>query len=142
MLKEFRAFALQGNMVDLAIGVIIGAAFGLIVGSLVNDVLMPIIAALFQAPDFSNLFVILRAPAEGANLASVEEIRKAGGVVLAYGLLVNAIINFVIVALTLFFVVKGMNRLKKAEAPAPAAPAGPTAEELLAEIRDLLKNQN
>ncbi|MBK6949264.1 MAG: large conductance mechanosensitive channel protein MscL [Haliscomenobacter sp.] len=141
MLKEFKAFAMQGNMLDMAIGIIIGAAFGTIVTSLVNDILMPLLAIITNSPDFSNLFVLLKAP-EGAdvNMASVDEIRKAGGVVLAYGVFTNAVISFLIVALALFFVVKGMNKMKKAEAPAPApAPAGPTTEELLAEIRDLLK---
>jgi len=142
MFKQFRDFAMQGNMVDLAVGLIIGAAFGAIVSSVVTDVLMPIIAAVFNAPDFSNLFTVLRAPtAADVNLNSVDAIRAGGGVVLAYGKLINAIINFLIVALTLFFVVKAMNSMKKAEAPAPAAPAGPTSEDLLAEIRDLLKAQ-
>lgn len=141
MLKEFKAFALQGNMLDMAIGIIIGAAFGTIVTSLVNDILMPVLAVITGSPDFSNLFVLLKAP-EGAdvNMASVDDIRKAGGVVLAYGVFINALIAFLIVALALFFVVKGMNKMKKAEAPAPTpAPAGPTAEELLADIRDLLR---
>jgi large conductance mechanosensitive channel len=143
MFKQFREFAMQGNMVDLAIGLIIGAAFGAIVSSVVTDVLMPIIAAVFNAPDFSNLFMILRAPtAADVNLNSADAIRGAGGVVMAYGKLINTLINFIIVALTLFFVVKAMNNMKKAEAPAaPAAPAGPTSEDLLAEIRDLLKAQ-
>lgn len=143
MLKEFRAFAMQGNMIDLAIGIILGAAFGLVINSLVNDILMPAIAAIFQTPDFTNLFVILKEPtnATNVNLHSIEEVRKAGGVALGYGLLINALINFLIVAFALFVVVRSVNRMRKEEAPALAAPTGPTQEELLAEIRDLLKTQ-
>lgn len=144
MLKEFRAFAMQGNMIDLAIGVILGAAFGLVINSLVNDILMPAIAAIFQAPDFTNLFVILKEPsnATNVNLNSIEEVRKAGGVALGYGLLINALINFLIVAFALFMVVRSVNRMRKEEVgEAPTAPAGPTQEELLAEIRDLLKTR-
>jgi large conductance mechanosensitive channel len=142
MLKEFRQFAVQGNMIDLAVGVVLGAAFGLVINSIVNDVLMPFIAALFQAPDFTNLFVILKQPenATNVNLNSIEEVRKAGGVALGYGLLINAFINFLIVAFALFMVVRTVNRMRREE-PAPAAPAGPTQEQLLMEIRDLLKNQ-
>jgi large conductance mechanosensitive channel len=138
MLKEFKEFALQGNMLDMAIGIVIGAAFGTIVNSLVGDILMPLLSMVSASADYSNLFILLKAP-EGVDVAlsSVEEIRKAGGVVLAYGLFINAVLSFLIVALALFFVVKAVNKLKKAEAPAP--PAGPSQEELLAEIRDLLK---
>lgn len=143
MLKEFRDFAMHGNVIDLAIGVILGAAFGVVVNSLVADILMPAIAAIFQAPDFTNLFVILKEPtnATNVNLRSIEEVRKAGGVALGYGLLINALINFLIVAFALFVVVRSVNRMRKEPAPAPAAPAGPTQEELLAEIRDLLKTR-
>ncbi len=142
MFKEFRKFAMQGNVIDLAIGVILGVAFGLVINSLVNDILMPLIAAVFQAPDFSNLFVLLRQPENTANvnLNSIEEVRKAGGVALGYGLLINTLINFMIVAFALFTVVRSLNRMHKEE-PAVVAPTGPTQEELLAEIRDLLKNQ-
>ncbi|MFZ4559067.1 MAG: large conductance mechanosensitive channel protein MscL [Saprospiraceae bacterium] len=138
MLKEFKEFALKGNMLDMAIGIVIGAAFGTIINSLVADVLMPLLSMVSASADYSNLFILLKAP-EGVDVAlsSVEEIRKAGGVVLAYGLFINAVLSFLIVALALFFVVKAVNKLKKAEAPAP--PAGPSQEELLAEIRDLLK---
>lgn len=144
MLKEFKEFALKGNMVDMAIGIIIGAAFATVVASLVNDVVMPIIAAIFQAPDFSNLFAILRNPT-GEEFTSLEAAREAGAVAIAYGLFVNALIAFLLVALVLFFVVRSMNRLMKAKAEAaeePDAPPAPTAQEvLLAEIRDLLKAQ-
>ena len=140
MLKEFKDFAMKGNMVDMAIGIVIGAAFGTIISSLVADLLMPIIASLTGTPDFTNLFTILTPPAvtEGVNMTSLEEVRKAGGVALAYGNFINALISFILVALALFGVVKSMNKMKKAEeAAAPAAP--PANEVLLAEIRDLLR---
>jgi large conductance mechanosensitive channel len=141
MLKEFKEFALKGNMVDMAIGIIIGAAFGTVVSSVVNDILMPLIAAISGSPDFSNLFVMLRAPAgEGVDLTSITAVREAGGVALGYGLFINAVIAFLIVALVLFMIVKAMNAAKKKEEAAPAAPAPPSAQEvLLTEIRDLLK---
>jgi large conductance mechanosensitive channel len=144
MLKEFKEFAVKGNMVDMAVGIIIGAAFGTVVKSVVDDLLMPLVASIVGAPDFSNLFVVLRA-GEGVEEQSVAAIREAGGVVLAYGLFINAVIAFVIVALVLFMVVKAMNRLKRQEEEAPAeepAPPEPTNEEvLLTEIRDLLRAQ-
>lgn len=142
MLKEFKAFAMKGNMIDMAVGIVIGAAFGTVIKSLVDDVLMPIISSIFNAPDFSNLFVLLKAPevTEGINMESIEAVREAGGVALGYGLFINAIIAFLLVAMALFFVVKAMNKMKKEEEEAAPAPApGPTTEDLLAEIRDLLK---
>lgn len=142
MLQEFKKFALKGNMVDMAVGIIIGAAFGTVVKSLVDDVVNPLIAALFSAPDFSNLFVVLRNPTDQA-FTSIEAARQAGATVLGYGLFLNAVVAFLIVAVVLFFVVKSMNRMleKKTEQTAtPAAPPEPTPQEaLLAEIRDLLK---
>ncbi len=146
MLKEFKEFAMKGNMVDMAVGIIIGAAFGAVVKSLVDDILMPIVAAVFGTPDFSNLFVILRNPPDvaGVDMETVAAVREAGGVALAYGSFINVIIAFLIVAFVLFLVVKAMNQMKRKEeaAPAPAAPPEPSAEEkLLAEIRDLLKSQ-
>ena len=148
MLKEFKEFAVKGNMVDMAVGIIIGAAFGAVVKSLVDDILMPIVAALFGTPDFSNLFIILRNPPDvaGMDLETVAAVREAGGVALAYGTFLNVIIAFLIVAFVLFLVVKAMNQLKREKegekSPAPAAPPEPSAEEkLLAEIRDLLKSQ-
>jgi large conductance mechanosensitive channel len=146
MLKEFKEFAVKGNMVDMAVGIIIGAAFGAVVKSMVDDILMPIVAAVFGTPDFSNLFIILRNPPDvaGMDLETVAAVREAGGVALAYGTFLNVIIAFLIVAFVLFLVVKAMNQLKRKEeaAPAPAAPPEPSAEEkLLAEIRDLLKSQ-
>jgi len=146
MLKEFKEFAMKGNMVDMAVGIIIGAAFGAVVKSLVDDILMPIVAAVFGTPDFSNLFIILRNPPDvtGVDMETVAAVREAGGVALAYGSFINVIIAFLIVAFVLFLVVKAMNQMKRKEeaAPAPAAPPEPSAEEkLLAEIRDLLKSQ-
>lgn len=144
MLKEFKEFALKGNMVDLAVGLVIGAAFGSVVSSLVADVFTPLIAAVFQAPDFSNLFLVLRNPTD-TTFTSVEAAREAGAVVLSYGTFLNNIVAFLIAAFALFTVVKGMNTLKREkaeEAATPAPPPAPTAEEvLLAEIRDLLRIQ-
>jgi large conductance mechanosensitive channel len=143
MLGEFKEFALKGNMVDMAIGIVIGAAFGAVVASLVADILTPAIAALVQAPDFKNLFAVLRNPAGGVYLTA-EDARKAGAVVLSYGTFLNAIFSFLLVAFALFIVVRGINRLRraKAETAAVAEPVAPTAQEvLLSEIRDLLKGR-
>ena len=135
MLKEFKEFALKGNVVDLAIGVIIGAAFGKIVDSMVGDLMMPIIGAITGGVDFTNYFTALSSK---VSAVSLEEARKQGAV-LAWGNFLTIVINFIIIAWVLFLVVKGMNRLKKQEAAAPAAPPPPTKEEvLLGEIRDLL----
>lgn len=144
MLKEFRDFAVKGNMVDMAVGIIIGAAFGTIIKSLVDDILMPLISSLTGAPDFSNVYSIL-SDEKGVfqDGMSLEAFREGGGVALAYGPFINAIIAFLLVAIALFFVVKGINAAKKKEEEAPAAPPAPSAEEtLLGEIRDLLKSQN
>jgi large conductance mechanosensitive channel len=136
-LKEFRDFAMKGSVIDLAIGVIIGAAFGKIVNALVNNVIMPPVGLLLGLVDFSNLFLNLtNQPA-----ASVKEATDKGVPVLAYGVFLNTVIEFLIIALVLFVVIKQVNRFKKA-AEAPPAP-GPSAEEkLLTEIRDLLKEQS
>lgn len=134
MLKEFREFALKGNMVDLAIGVIIGAAFGGLVQSIVNDLLMPIIGVLTGGLDFSQIYWQL----SGAPAATLDEARKAGATI-AYGHFITLTINFLIVAWVLFMVVKGMNRLKRKEEEKPAVPAtAPQDVVLLTEIRDLL----
>jgi large conductance mechanosensitive channel len=139
MLKEFKEFAIKGNMMDMAVGIIIGAAFGTVVNSLVNDVLMPLISGIIGSPDFSNLYVVLRNPS-GAAYTSVKAARDGGAVVLALGLLINAIISFLIVSMALFFLVKMLNRLRRQEEAAPAAPPQPTPEvRLLGEIRDLLR---
>ena len=135
MLKEFRDFAMKGNVVDLAVGVIIGAAFGAIVASLVGDVIMPIVGA-FGSLDFSNYFLGLSKAVTASNLADA----KKQGAVLAYGSFITATVNFLIVAFVLFVVIRLINQLKREEAAAPAAPPKPTREEeLLTEIRDLLK---
>jgi large conductance mechanosensitive channel len=135
MLEEFKKFALRGNVVDLAIGVIIGAAFGGIVNSLVADVLMPMIGAVTGGLDFSNYFVRLSSKVTADSLVEA----KKQGAVLAWGNFLTLVINFVIVAWVLFMVVKLMNRMLRAEAAKPAPPS--KQEELLTEIRDLLKSQ-
>jgi large conductance mechanosensitive channel len=137
MLKEFREFALKGNVVDLAIGVIIGAAFGKIVDSMVGDMIMPLIGALGNV-DFSNYFIGLN---QGVTATVLEEAKKQGAV-LAWGKFVTVVINFIIIAWVLFLVVKAMNKMKKAEAAAPPAPAAPPEDvKLLTEIRDLLSRR-
>jgi large conductance mechanosensitive channel len=133
MLTEFREFALKGNMVDLAIGVIIGAAFGGLVQSIVADVIMPIIGLVTGGIDFSNVFVQLH----GAPAATLAEAQK-NGATLAYGHFITLLINFLIVAWVLFMVVKAMNRMKRQPQPAAAMPAPTKEEVLLTQIRDLL----
>ncbi len=141
MLKEFKEFAMKGNMLDLAIGFILGAAFSTVVKSLVDDILMPIVSSIFGSPDFSNLFLVLKEPADmtDVNMASIEAVREAGGIALGYGLFINALIAFIIMAFILFIVVKNVNKLKEKEEEVEAPPPGPTQEDLLGEIRDLLK---
>jgi large conductance mechanosensitive channel len=135
MLKEFREFAVRGNMVDLAVGVIIGAAFNGIVQSLVGDLFMPVIGALTGGVDFSNYFTPLSAKVTAPSLAEA----KKEGAVLAWGNFLTVALNFLLVAWALFLVVKFINRLRRAEATQP--PAAPTRQEvLLTEIRDLLKS--
>jgi large conductance mechanosensitive channel len=136
MIKEFKDFAVKGNVVDLAVGIIIGGAFGKIVTSFVNDIIMPPIGVLIGGTDFSDLSIILKE-------ASVSETGEAiAAVTLNYGNFINTFIDFVIVAFAIFMMIKGLNRMKKKEAEAPAVPAAPTKEEaLLAEIRDILKNK-
>lgn len=137
-LSEFKAFAMKGNVIDLAVGVIIGGAFGKIVSSLVDDVMMPAIGMLTGKIDFSNLFFVLSKPATAPEtFATVKAARDAGATVLSYGLFLNNIVQFIIVAFAIFIVIKQINRLKKEEAAAPAAPT--RQEVLLEEIRDLLK---
>ena len=136
MLKEFKAFAMRGNVVDMAVGIIIGAAFGKIVSSLVNDVIMPPIGKLMGNVDFSNLFVVLGAQ----KFDSLKAAKDAGVATVNYGLFINTLIDFVIVAFAIFLLVKGINAMKKKEEAKAAVPPGPSAEEkLLTEIRDLLK---
>jgi len=139
MLKEFKEFAMKGNVVDMAVGIVIGVAFGAIIASFVGDVLMPVIGLMLGGADFSDKFVMLKEGATPGPYATLAAAKAAGAVTLAYGVLINTIVNFLIVAAALFMVVKGMNATKKQEAAAPAAPAAPTAEALLlTEIRDLL----
>ncbi len=134
MLKEFKDFAMKGNVVDMAVGVIIGSAFGKIVSSLVSDVLMPPIGLLMGGVDFSKLAFTLK-----------EATLTETAVTIKYGLFVNTVIDFTIVAFVIFMVIKGMNSLKKKEVAAPATPPAPPApsaeEKLLKEIRDILKSK-
>jgi large conductance mechanosensitive channel len=131
ILKEFKDFAVKGNVVDMAVGIIIGAAFGKIISSLVGDVIMPPIGVLLGGVDFSNLSIVVR-----------EAVEKKPAVLISYGKFLQTVIDFTIIAFAIFMAVKGMNSLKKKEAEAPAAPAAPTNQELLlAEIRDLLKEK-
>jgi len=133
MISEFKEFAVKGNMVDMAVGIILGAAFGTIVGSLVSDIIMPIVSGIGGLPDFSNLYVGLT---EGGDTSlSLEEYRK-GGTAVAWGKFINAIISFLIVAFVLFMIIKGLN---KAKLHSEAVAETPANEVLLAEIRDLLK---
>ncbi|HEX5796239.1 MAG TPA: large conductance mechanosensitive channel protein MscL [Geminicoccaceae bacterium] len=134
--QEFKEFALRGNVVDLAVGLVIGAAFGAIVNSLVNDIIMPPIGLVMGNVDFSDLFTNL----SGQEYASLAAAREAGAPVIAYGAFINVVINFVIVALAIFLVVKAMNRLRRKQERAPEeTPVPPRQETLLEEIRDILK---
>lgn len=136
MLKEFKEFAMRGNVVDMAVGIIIGGAFGKIITSLVNDVIMPPIGMLVGNVDFSQLFVNLGDTA----YATLAEAQEAGAATINYGVFLQTVFDFLIVAFAIFMVVKQMNRLKKKEVEAPAAPPKPTKDqELLTEIRDLLR---
>jgi large conductance mechanosensitive channel len=135
VLKEFREFATKGNVVDLAVGVIIGAAFGGIVTSLVGDIIMPIIGAITGGLDFSNYFTGLSKAVNATNLADA----KKQGAVLAWGNFLTLTLNFIIIAFVLFVVIRFMNTLKRKDEAAPSPPKPSRQEELLAEIRDLLK---
>lgn len=138
MFKEFRDFINRGNVMDLAVGVIIGGAFGKIVASLVNDLIMPIVSLLLGGKSFAGQFVSLN----GQTYATLEAAKEAGAAVLAWGSFVQSVIDFLIVALVIFLIVRTLNNMKKAPAPAPAAPPPPTKDqELLTEIRDLLKKK-
>jgi len=137
MLQEFKKFALRGNVVDLAIGVIIGAAFGKIVGSLVDDIIMPAIGRVFGGLDFTNYFIGLT-PA--ASQAPTYDAAKKAGATLGYGSFITVSVNFIIIAFVLFLLIRGMNRVIKEEERAAPPPAPPTKDqELLTEIRDILK---
>ena len=134
MMQEFREFAVKGNAIDLAVGVIIGGAFGKIVDSIVGDLIMPVVGKIFGGLDFSNYYVPLAGQASGMALA---EAKKAGAV-FAYGNFITILVNFIILAFIIFMMVKQINRLKKEE-PAPAPEAPPEEVQLLREIRDSLK---
>lgn len=139
MLQEFKDFAMKGNFVDMAVGIVIGAAFGTIVKSFVDDIIMPWVGFLTGGVDFSNLFFIISGGADGATYNTIAAAQEAGAVTMNYGLFINALITFIIVAFALFIVIKGMNAAKKAEEEAPAAPPEPSDEvKLLTEIRDSL----
>ena len=136
LVKEFKAFAMRGNVVDMAVGIIIGGAFGKIVGSLVNDVIMPPIGVLLGNIDFSQMAIVLRK--EGLDAVG----GKIAAVTIGYGMFINTIVNFFIVALAIFVMIKVMNAAKKKEEAAPAAPPPPSAEEkILKEIRDILRSR-
>jgi len=138
MFQEFKKFAMRGNVIDLAVGVVIGAAFGAIVASLVKDIIMPTVGWAMGGIDFSNFFFTLKGPAT----ATLAEAQKAGAVTINYGIFINAIINFLVVALALFALIRGINRLQTKPLPADATPPPPPEDVvLLREIRDLLKSR-
>lgn len=140
MLKEFKEFAVRGNVVDMAVGIIIGAAFGKIVDSLVKDLIMPPIGLLLGKVDFANLFVVLKQGAQAGPYLTVEVAQKAGAVTFNYGVFINTLISFVIVAFAVFLLIRAINRLKREEEKKPAEPpATPEEVVLLREIRDSLK---
>lgn len=142
MFKEFKEFAMRGNVVDMAVGIIIGAAFGTIIKSLVSDVIMPPIGLALGDVDFSNLFSVLKEGTPAGPYAALLEAQEAGAVTINYGLFVNTIISFLIVAFAVFLLIRSINNMKRKEEEAPAAPPEPSKEEtLLTEIRDLLKNR-
>lgn len=134
MLKEFKEFAIRGNVMDMAVGIIIGAAFGTIIGSLVADILMPPIGLLLGDVDFANLFAVLKEGKIPGPYATVAAAKDAGAVTVNYGLFANTVVNFVIVALAIFFAVRGMNALRKKEEAAPAAPTTKECPYCLASI--------
>ncbi|MGC9163332.1 MAG: large conductance mechanosensitive channel protein MscL [Thiomonas sp.] len=137
LMQDFKAFAVKGNVIDLAVAVIIGGAFGKIVDSLVNDIIMPIVGAIFGKLDFSNLFIVLGHVPAGTP-PTLAAMRKAGVPVLAYGSFITVLVNFLILAFIIFLMVRMVIRLKRAEPPAPPAPT-PEDILLLREIRDTLK---
>lgn len=138
MLKEFKEFALRGNVVDMAVGIVIGAAFTSIVNSLVRDIIMPVVGLITGGVDFSNIFFTLK----GGSFATLKAAQDAGAVTLNLGVFINAVISFLIVAFALFLLVKGMNNLKRKQEEKPAeAPPPPRDVQLLEEIRDALVNK-
>ena len=143
MINEFRTFIAKGNVMDLAVGIIIGAAFTAIVQSLVHDLINPVIGLILGGIDFTSMYVVLSGDVPAGS--SLEVARESGAAVFAYGAFLTAVINFLIIAWVVFLLVKGVNRIKDAAVekgePVPAAPKGPTQEELLTDIRDLLKTR-
>lgn len=137
MFQEFKDFAMKGNFVDMAVGIVIGAAFGTIVKSFVDDIIMPVVGMLTGGVDFANMFAVIQNPVEGATYATVAAASEAGAVTINYGLFINAMVTFVIVAFALFMVIKGMNNAKKAEEEAPAEPSDEV--KLLTDIRNALQ---
>ncbi len=135
MIKEFKDFISKGNVMDLAVGIIIGAAFTAIVGSLVSDLINPIIGLILGGVNFSDMFVDL----SGTTPASLAAAKESGAAVFAYGAFITAVINFLIIAFVVFMLVKMMNKIMPKPAPAAEAPKGPTQEELLTQIRDALR---
>jgi large conductance mechanosensitive channel len=142
MLKEFREFAMRGNVVDMAVGIIIGAAFGKIVDSLVKDVVMPPIGLLLGKVDFANLYIVLKGGRIAGPYLSMEAAQRAGAVTLNYGIFINTCISFLIVAFAVFLLIRAINRLRRAEESSPPAPPSPPEDVvLLREIRDALKGR-
>lgn len=139
--KEFKEFAIKGNVMDMAVGVIIGAAFKTIIDSVVNDLVMPVISAIIGKPDFSNLYVVLKGNVpDGASLEDARGV--AGSAIFAYGNFITVAVNFLLLALAVFLLVKGMNNMRRKKEEAPAEPPAPTATEtLLTEIRDALNKK-
>jgi large conductance mechanosensitive channel len=139
--KEFKEFALKGNVMDLAVGVIIGGAFGKIIDSIVNDLIMPVVSAVIGSPDFSNLYLVLKGTVpEGTALADAKKIPHA--VVFAYGNFITVAINFLLLALIIFLMIKGINSLKRKQEAVPPAPPSPSStDQLLVEIRDELRKK-
>jgi large conductance mechanosensitive channel len=138
--KEFKEFAMKGNVVDMAVGIIIGAAFGAIVNSLVTDIVMPLIGAATGGLDFSSRYLLLKDGTPAAPYATVAAAKAAGAVTINIGVFISLVLNFLLVALVLFMLIKGINQLRRTPPPAPAVALPPTNEErLLGEIRDLLK---
>jgi large conductance mechanosensitive channel len=138
--KEFKEFAMKGSVVDMAVGIIIGAAFGAIVTSLVTDIVMPLIGAATGGLDFSSRYLLLRDGTPPAPYATIAAAKAAGAVTINIGVFISLVLNFLLVALVLFMIIKGINQLRRTPPPAPAVAPPPTNEErLLGEIRDLLK---
>jgi large conductance mechanosensitive channel len=138
MLKEFKEFAMRGNVVDMAVGIIIGAAFGKIVSSFVADIIMPLVGLIVGGVDFSDIYLNL----SGGEYPSLEAAKEAGAVTVNIGVFINTMIDFVIVAFAIFIAIKAMNKMKRQEEEAPAAPPPPPKNEvLLEEIRDILKEK-